>query len=63
MTPNEFDYTSSYIRTFGTNAATATSKVNQPLAIRPVITLKYGTEFDDGDGSTTSPYHINIGGE
>ena len=63
MTPNEFDYTSSYIRTFGTNAATATSKVNQPLAIRPVITLKYGTEFDDGDGSTTSPYHINIGEE
>lgn len=63
MTPNEFDYKNSYIKTFGTNGASATSKVNQEQAIRPVITLKYGTEFDDGDGSTTSPYHINIGEE
>ena len=63
MTPNEFDYKTAYMGTSGDNNYIGKMKVNSKLSIRPVITLKYGTEFDDGDGTKTNPYHINTGEE
>ena len=63
MTPSEFNNKSSLIKVFDENNNNDSIKANTQLALRPVITLKENTEFDDGDGSTTNPYHINVGEE
>ena len=63
MTPNEFNNKNSLMKAFDENNNNESIKANSQLALRPVITLKENTEFDDGDGSTTNPYHINVGEE
>lgn len=60
MTPSEVNNSSALIKTANENSLDEQIKVNSQLALRPVITLKENTEFDDGDGSTTNPYHINV---
>ena len=32
--------------------------VDTPLGVRPVVSLKHGIKFSDGDGSSNSPYIV-----
>ena len=63
MTPFEFNNNAALMRVVDDDNNNDSIKTNTALSLRPVITLKENTEFDDGDGSTASPYHINVGEE
>ena len=63
MTPSEFNNKSALMKVFDEKNNYDSNKTNTSLALRPVVTLKENTEFDDGDGTTINPYHINVGEE
>lgn len=63
MTPSEINNINSMIKVFDENNNNGEMNTHSTLSIRPVITLKENAEFDDGDGSTMNPYHINVGEE
>ena len=60
LSPNRFSYSSSYERyiMYDGNSANSLYDVTNAYGVRPVISLKPGTEYASGSGSMADPYVV-----
>ena len=59
MTPGTFGNTGGGARNYSFNLVLESiSPINSNYSVRPVISLKKGTEYKSGDGSVTSPFIV-----
>lgn len=57
MSPSTYNYDGAHVYYYNSLIA-STNAVSDTNAIRPVVSLKQGTRFSDGDGSVLTPYVV-----
>ena len=60
MTPKKFTTNSASIINVTSIGSYGTNNLITKLGVRPVISLKPGTEYTEGDGTTTTPYKVKM---
>ncbi len=58
LSPASFAYVNTHVRFLDNTGGLYSNVVNASYGVRPVISLKPGTSYISGDGSTSSPYVV-----
>ena len=60
LSPKRYHYYYAYVQIISSNGGHDYTPTNYSAGVRPVISLKPGTIFSSGNGSTTTPYIVDM---